>query len=76
MEFVPELLPAGDQAILVKFEQEINPAINRFVHACGQQAKKNIIPGIRELIPAYCTILVHYDPFILPFLTLPRGSGI
>ena len=67
MEFEPELLPAGDQAILVKFQQEINPTINRLVHACSQQAKANIIPGIRELIPAYCTILVYYDPFILSF---------
>ncbi len=67
MEFEPELLPAGDQAILVKFQQEINPTINRLVRASSQQARTNIIPGIRELIPAYCTILVYYDPFILSF---------
>ena len=67
MEFEPRLLPAGDQAILIEFGAEINPTMNRLVHACTQKAKKNMIPGIRELIPAYCTILVYYDPFILSF---------
>jgi len=67
MEERPRVLPAGDQAILIEFGAEINPRINRQVHEFTRKANQNKIPGIGELVPAYGTVLVYYDPFSLSF---------
>lgn len=67
MEGSPRILPAGDQAILIEFGLEINPAINRLVQAFARNADQHRIPGIGELIPSYCTLLIYYDPFLLSF---------
>ena len=67
MEGTPRILPAGDQAILIEFGSEINPAINRLVHAFTQKADCRKIPGIGEMVPSYCTLLIYYDPFLLSF---------
>jgi KipI family sensor histidine kinase inhibitor len=63
----PRILPAGDQAILVEFGVEINPTTNRLVQAFTHNANQNRIPGIGELVPSYCTLLIYYDPFLLSF---------
>jgi inhibitor of KinA len=67
MSETPRILPAGDQAILVEFGGEINPTINRLVQAFTNRANQNRIPGIGELVPSYCTLLIYYDPFLLSF---------
>jgi len=67
MEGPPRILPAGDQAVLIEFGAEINPAINRLVQAFTQKANKHRIPGIGDLVPSYCTLLVYYDPLSLSF---------
>ena len=63
----PRILPAGDQAILIEFGTEINPAVNRFVQAFTQKASQLKMAGIGDLVPSYCTLLVYYDPFALSF---------
>ena len=67
MEGNPRILPAGDQAILIEFGAEISPAVNRLVHAFIQKAGCWRIPGIGEMVPSYCTLLIYYDPFLLSF---------
>ncbi|MBM4334118.1 MAG: 5-oxoprolinase subunit PxpB [Deltaproteobacteria bacterium] len=67
MEVPPRILPAGDQAILIEFGVEINPAVNRLVQAFVRNAGQHRITGIGELIPSYCTLLIYYDPFLLSF---------
>jgi KipI family sensor histidine kinase inhibitor len=59
--------PLGDSALLVELGNEINPAINRRVHALNALLQANIIAGVVETVPAYCTLLVHYDPEVLTF---------
>jgi len=61
------LKPLGDSALLVEFGTEINPAINQRVHAFNALLQTNSIAGIIESVPAYCTLLLHYDPLILTF---------
>ncbi len=61
------LKPLGDSALLVELGAEINPAINQRVHALNALLHANIIAGIIETIPAYCTLLIHYDPLQLTF---------
>lgn len=67
MEEKVRILPAGDQAVLIEFGAEINPGINRLVHAFADRAREQRVEGIGELVPSYCTILLSYDPFILSY---------
>ncbi len=59
--------PAGDQALLVEFGTEISPEINLRVQEFSHRAAVQKIPGIREIIPSYCSALVYYDPILLSF---------
>lgn len=54
------LKPLGDSAILIQLGDEIDPILNQRIHALD--ALLQAIPIINETIPAYCTLLVHYDP--------------
>lgn len=60
------LKPFGDSAILIQLGDEIDPALNARVHALDALLQK-AIPGILETVPAYCTLLVHYDPLRLTY---------
>ncbi len=59
--------PLGDSALLVQLGDKIDPAINQRVHALDALLQTNSIAGIVETVPAYCTLLIHYDPLILTF---------
>ncbi len=60
------LKPLGDSALLVQLGDEIHPALNARVHALNALLQ-NSIPGILETVPAYSTLLIHYDPLTLTF---------
>ena len=55
-------LPAGDSAVVAEFGNEISEAVNRCVHAFAAAVEKSGIPGIRELVPTYRSLMIHYDP--------------
>lgn len=59
--------PLGDSALLVQLDDKIDSAINQRVHALNALLQTNSIAGIVETVPAYCTLLIHYDPLILTF---------
>lgn len=58
---------AGDQALLVEFENEISMAVNRKVRALMAALEGADLPGLGELVPAYRSLLIHYDPMALPY---------
>ena len=62
------LKPLGDSALLVTLGNEIDPRLNRRVHALA--ALVEALPGIVETVPAYATLLVHYDPLALTYSQL------
>lgn len=61
-------------SILLKFKQEISPTINSQVLAVKdkiQRSKQNFeILGIEELVSAYASLLIYYDPLKLSFSSL------
>jgi len=61
------LKPLGDSALLIQLGDEINSALNERVHALNMLLQSNAITGILETIPAYSTLLIHYDPLTLTF---------
>ncbi len=61
------LKPLGDSALLVELGDKIDSAVNQRVHALNALLQTKSIAGIVETVPAYCTLLIHYDPLILTF---------
>ncbi|MGQ0603765.1 MAG: 5-oxoprolinase subunit PxpB [Anaerolineales bacterium] len=58
------LVPSGDSALLVQLGAVIDPALNRRVHALAERLRgaSEACIGLREIVPGYSTLLVHYDP--------------
>mgnify|MGYP003408542702 CR=1 FL=1 len=61
------LKPLGDSALLVELGEKIDSAVNQRVHVLNALLQTKNIAGIVETVPAYCTLLIHYDPLILTF---------
>jgi KipI family sensor histidine kinase inhibitor len=62
------ITPLGDSALLIQLGNEIDITVNQRVHALNALlSAKSFDDGILETVPAYCTLLVHYDPLILTF---------
>jgi len=59
--------PAGDSAILIKYEQVISPEINGKITAFVRLIKEQQIEGIVDMIPSFCALLVNYDPRIISY---------
>ncbi len=57
--------PLGDSALLVELGDKITPVINQRVHALNALLQNT--NGVLETIPAYCTILIHYDSLNFSF---------
>jgi len=63
----PRILIAGDTAIVVEYEDKIDPAVNAQVKAFYEMVKKSDIPGIVDIIPTYRTVLIQYDPLVIRY---------
>src|ERR1051325_9643491 len=67
MTFKPKIVPVGDSAVLVKLGDEIDLITNQRVHALAALIDAFPLMGVIETVPAYGTLLVHYDPLRLTF---------
>lgn len=55
----------GDSALQISFGQEISEAINIKVYTMAQLLKDRQLKGILELVPAYTTLTIYYNPLVL-----------
>jgi inhibitor of KinA len=67
MKFKPKIVPAGDAAVLIQVGDEIDLTTNQHVHALAALINVSPLSGLIETVPAYGTLLVHYDPLFLSF---------
>lgn len=61
------ILTAGDSSILIEFGKEISPEINRKIKATVQLMKEQHIEGVVDVIPAFCSLLINYDPRVISY---------
>ncbi|MDO4276785.1 MAG: 5-oxoprolinase subunit PxpB [Eubacteriales bacterium] len=66
------ILTAGDSSILVEFGKEISPEINRKITATVQLMKEQHIEGVVDVIPAFCSLLINYDPRVVTYDELKK----
>ncbi len=64
------IVPAGDSALIVEFEERIDPAINARAIALAELIQAASIAGVRDLVPTYRSVAVFFDPLRTDYNTL------
>jgi inhibitor of KinA len=59
------VLPAGDTALIVEFDDRIDRELNAAVLALAHGLDAERIPGIIETVPTFRSLMVHYEPLVL-----------
>ncbi|KAA5543451.1 5-oxoprolinase subunit PxpB [Adhaeribacter rhizoryzae] len=59
-----QISPLGDAAIIVKFGENISPATHTWVKAFAKLLTTYSFPGFVELVPAYTTVTIFYNPWV------------
>lgn len=62
-----KILTAGDASLLIEFGNEISPEINSKITATVQLMKEQHIEGVVDIIPAFCSLLINYDPRVISY---------
>jgi inhibitor of KinA len=57
----PQILPLGDQGLLIEWGNSLDPAIQQQVCACWQRLQQVQLPGIIDLVPAYSSLALLFD---------------
>lgn len=70
MSFKPGIVPLGDSSALVQWGEEVELSLNQKVHALASLIQASPLIGIIETVPAYSSLLVHYDPLLLTFTNI------
>ena len=60
-----KILMSGDQAVSVQMGDEISLEVNRKVLMLHEELKKKPVEGIREMVPTYASLMIHYRPEII-----------
>jgi inhibitor of KinA len=56
------IVPVGDSALSVEFEEKIDPGVNARAIALARSLQQAEIPGVRDVVPTYRTVAVFFDP--------------
>lgn len=60
-----KVLMSGDQAVSVQMGDEISLEVNRKVLMLHEELKKKPVEGIREMVPTYASLMIHYRPEVI-----------
>lgn len=52
----------GDSMLLVEFEPVIDPVVNERAISLATRLRDRRARGVRDVVPGYCTVGVHFDP--------------
>lgn len=63
---------AGEAALVVEFGACVDPDLNARVLALDAALAEAAIPGLRETLPTYRSLMIHYDPLVLDRADLCR----
>lgn len=56
------IVAAGDAALVVEFADRIDPVINGMAIALAQAVEAAAIAGVRDVVPTYRSVGIHFDP--------------
>jgi inhibitor of KinA len=61
------VVPAGDSALVVEFEDRIAPEINERAVALAESIQAAKIPGVRDVVPTFRSVAIYFDPLRVDF---------
>jgi inhibitor of KinA len=64
------LLPAGDTALSVEFGDRVDRQLSSLVLALARRLNEAKIGGVVECVPTFRSLMVYYEPLLLPFAAL------
>ena len=56
------VIPAGDSAIVIEFEERIDPDVNARAVRLADALAREGIAGVRDVVPTYRSVAVYFDP--------------
>ncbi|MFC3846993.1 5-oxoprolinase subunit PxpB [Helicobacter baculiformis] len=62
--------PCGESALLLEFGAQINPQLNAQVRHAERVLKQKALKGVLEIVSAYASLLILYDPLLLSYAQL------
>lgn len=69
-----KILPAGDTALIVEFGESIDRRLSRLVLALDRHINdaklQGKIGGVVETVPTFRSLMIYYDPIVLPTASL------
>ena len=74
MSPAPTLRPVGDSALLIEFGDRVDAAINARVVALDRALAARPPHGLIETVPAYCSLLLEYDPLLTTQADLAQAA--
>ncbi|MFA6961650.1 MAG: 5-oxoprolinase subunit PxpB [Opitutaceae bacterium] len=66
-----QLIPLGDCAVLVVLKAKNSVAALNAVAQLARSLNASPLPGVSDIVPAFTTVTVHYDPALVPL-----GEGV
>jgi inhibitor of KinA len=66
------IVPAGDSALIIEFEERIDPVVNARAIALAHSIQAARFQGVRDVVPTYRAVAVHFDPLRVNFDALER----
>lgn len=69
-----QIIPLGDTALLLELGEAIDESTHRRVQTAWQALAGAPLPGVNELVPAYTTVAVFYDPMQAVQAGAPEGG--
>jgi KipI family sensor histidine kinase inhibitor len=63
---------AGDTMLLVEWEQVIDPVVNQRAIDLAGRLQSRIGRVVRDIVPGYCSLAVHFDPLHTDVAALER----
>ena len=64
-EMQPKISPLGDQGLLLDWGGALDPVVHQQVQGCWQRLTAMDLPGVLDLIPAYSSLAILWDPVFL-----------
>lgn len=61
----PKYLLAGDSTLIVEFGDKIEEAVNSKIRSLNLAIANGNIPGIKEMVPTYRSLMIIYEPDVI-----------
>ncbi len=58
----PQVIAMGDACLSIVFEEKIDPRINTRCVSLAADVERRRLAGVRDVVPAYHTVSVYFDP--------------